>query len=638
MQVETIGASALRLDDRERQRKLLLLHIAAACPYDAGEISKRISRPEQTIHDELKNLMAEGVVHVFDGTLRTTAAARIIEETPASELREVHDQVLAELTSQQLVRSSTLVALVESGCVDEALLKLLVQHLRRSPHDAAAMSALAQVARARQHGDEELLLLRAKDAALHGLPEQVLAFTDPLLTHESAAVFRPAALLAAGAHLQGDRLERAEALYQHAGTEDAGDDAAWAVVATLGQGHLSQAKMWHSTLKAGSLTSQSAGLAELSEALLLSVHGNGEGALDLLARSVSTLSPLGAEVWLPETPASLAAMLAIGSGEPQTAQVFLERALKVNLGGSAGRRRHNLLLAWTLMAQGHISAAEKILSSDGPPDALYDRDRFLYWCLQAGLARRRTDITAMRQAWREMRGHTFGMNVTLYDILPLGEMMVTAARLRDFGRVEDLVRDAMGLLERLGNPAAWAAPLHWHGVQAAFQSEDTAALLPHANALVKASAVSPYAATLAQAGNTWLEMLRGETNFDSVAASAQALAVKGHVWDAARLAGQAALQHPERESALSMMQLARTIDKDHARKVQSAPQSSPLTTRELEVARLVLDGQGYRAIGEQLFISPKTVEHHVARIRGRLGATSRADLLEKLHDEISKLE
>ena len=46
----------------------------------------------------------------------------------------------------------------------------------------------------------------------------------------------------------------------------------------------------------------------------------------------------------------------------------------------------------------------------------------------------------------------------------------------------------------------------------------------------------------------------------------------------------------------------------------------------------VLEGHGYRAIGERLFISPKTVEHHVARIRSRLGATSRGELLERLHD------
>jgi DNA-binding CsgD family transcriptional regulator len=50
----------------------------------------------------------------------------------------------------------------------------------------------------------------------------------------------------------------------------------------------------------------------------------------------------------------------------------------------------------------------------------------------------------------------------------------------------------------------------------------------------------------------------------------------------------------------------------------------------VEVAQLVLEGRTYREIGAQLYLAPKTVEHHVARIRGKLGATSRADLVAAL--------
>jgi len=48
------------------------------------------------------------------------------------------------------------------------------------------------------------------------------------------------------------------------------------------------------------------------------------------------------------------------------------------------------------------------------------------------------------------------------------------------------------------------------------------------------------------------------------------------------------------------------------------------------VAELLLQGLPYRDIGAQLFISTKTVEHHVARIRRRLGAASRSELLSML--------
>lgn len=60
------------------------------------------------------------------------------------------------------------------------------------------------------------------------------------------------------------------------------------------------------------------------------------------------------------------------------------------------------------------------------------------------------------------------------------------------------------------------------------------------------------------------------------------------------------------------------------------PNWARLSDREREVAELVLQGMPYRDIGSQLLISAKTVEHHVARIRRRLGAESRSELLSML--------
>ena len=57
-----------------------------------------------------------------------------------------------------------------------------------------------------------------------------------------------------------------------------------------------------------------------------------------------------------------------------------------------------------------------------------------------------------------------------------------------------------------------------------------------------------------------------------------------------------------------------------------------LSERELEVGRLILDGLTYRQIGESLYISAKTVENHVARMRRRLGAASRNELFDRLRD------
>jgi DNA-binding CsgD family transcriptional regulator len=59
---------------------------------------------------------------------------------------------------------------------------------------------------------------------------------------------------------------------------------------------------------------------------------------------------------------------------------------------------------------------------------------------------------------------------------------------------------------------------------------------------------------------------------------------------------------------------------------RSAPRiDGELTAREREVLALLGEGLSNRTIGDRLFISPKTAEHHVGRILGKLGLRSRAE-------------
>ena len=80
----------------------------------------------------------------------------------------------------------------------------------------------------------------------------------------------------------------------------------------------------------------------------------------------------------------------------------------------------------------------------------------------------------------------------------------------------------------------------------------------------------------------------------------------------------------------------RPAGRDTSRPTPPAVGTGTLSDREREVARLVVAGQTYREIGGRLYISAKTVEHHVSRMRQRLGAGTRSDLLARLRAELAE--
>ena len=60
---------------------------------------------------------------------------------------------------------------------------------------------------------------------------------------------------------------------------------------------------------------------------------------------------------------------------------------------------------------------------------------------------------------------------------------------------------------------------------------------------------------------------------------------------------------------------------------QPAGAPDDLSERELEVLRLIALGHTNAEIGEQLFLSVRTVETHRAHVQQKLGRTTRAELV-----------
>jgi DNA-binding NarL/FixJ family response regulator len=111
---------------------------------------------------------------------------------------------------------------------------------------------------------------------------------------------------------------------------------------------------------------------------------------------------------------------------------------------------------------------------------------------------------------------------------------------------------------------------------------------------------------------------------DAVAAGAIGYLVKSTSRDELR----AALQSAADGEPVFSQTLAALVLGEFRKMAGAAPAGSQtLSEREREVLQLVARGHAYRAIGEQLFISPRTVENHVRNILGKLHLSRRDELI-----------
>lgn len=562
---------------------------------------------------------------------------------------------------------NTAAALVAAG--DEALGSV--------PELAAELYTAAEQAGA---AARPLLVRRADAAARGGRFDAALRLADEAVRDEHGAQRARALDITAAVLAHRGLLSRAAEL-SAAASAGAGRRPMHAVPALVGIGAVAEAQ--HAVAGAEQCPDGAVSLLDGVEALVArgvldTLDGSPVTALSRLTRAATLLESAGSTPLLPETPAALAGLVAVHAGEFAAAESVLRRAVSARLGGPAAVARHMLLLAFLAAVRGHVTEAHALLdrvdAADAPTAAaaarraLEPRDELFAAAARVGVARREGDLAALRSGWSRAREALIRHPVDLYMLLPLGELGVAAARLREQWWIDPHLRQAEALLDRLGRPVLWRVPLHWYGVHAAIAAESPDEARRHASALAEAATEGPYPAVLAAAAACWLRVLAGTADVEVVVATARRLGAAGLGAEGARLAGQAAIRATDRRDMTVLLECARTVQPDTATRPDTppvatagVPQRAPelgsdgagptraapaaaspsgawtgaepsarLSDRELEIARLVLTGRNYKAIGAQLFISPKTVEHHVARMRRRLGATSRQELFEHL--------
>ncbi|MCU1437274.1 MAG: hypothetical protein JWP66_361, partial [Naasia sp.] len=445
--------------------------------------------------------------------------------------------------------------------------------------------------------------------------------------------------------------------YRWRGPDTVGASAPLAALALYGVGDRFAAdEMLAAAGGHGAPTLASTAVWMMAEGVRDSLGAAAPRALPTLVRASDLFTSSGLTLPLPVAPAVLAATLALGAGELRTAESLLDAALAGEQGGLPARPGLLLARAWAAMQADRPDTARAAAEEARQSGPLQPREQMLRLALEVAIARRGDDAAGLLRAWQAARQEVLYVGVDLYSLLPFAELAVAGARLRDSVHVDFQTEAAFALLAKLGDPPLWAAPLHWAAVQAAILSKQPGRLGPQVAALTAGAPTSRLSSVLAGAGRAWVSVLRGGFEAAAVEVAARSLVGVGLPWDGSRLAGHAAAHAEDRRDMSRLLACARDLhaapappaaSRNHPASPQpdaAARSSSPasvavraadgrgelLSARERDVARLVLEGKNYKEIGEVIFISPRTVEHHVSRIRQRLSAQSRSDLLTQL--------
>lgn len=445
---------------------------------------------------------------------------------------------------------------------------------------------------------------------------------DRVLADGSDVDCRAASVAAAAAAADGALLEAAARWRSVAAVLDDGAGA-WA----RGRGALAAAL-------AGDVEAASADLADARDrlpdpaprgltVLLAGVEATLEALAGGMSRAAGRLAGLAAAT-VPADPLSverwddLAVTVAVVGGGDRVARAMLAAHDRPT-------PRRLLLTAWLDLRAGRLAQARAGLAAAAGTPVLR-RDAVLAAAVTVGLARRTGDVAALATAWHRVAPVVVGADVEPLLLDLWGELAAAAARVSQ-GDGEALAEAIATAVARAGAPT-WAAALEqWWRLERAVAADEPGAAVAAAEALGALPGHGPSDA-LAAAARAWVAVLDGEVDPAAVTSAARLLAEGGRSRDASALCLAAAGRATAPAAAREL--LARSRDLAGEGRGAEPAAAGGLSAREREVGALVLDGLTQKEIGARLFISPKTVEQHVARLRQKLEATNRAQLVAAL--------
>jgi DNA-binding NarL/FixJ family response regulator len=363
------------------------------------------------------------------------------------------------------------------------------------------------------------------------------------------------------------------------------------------------------------------------------------GALDRASRHLGGLAavtvpadPMAAERWN-----ELAVTVTAAGGDLDAARAVLRGA--AGRGPEPVRPRARLLGAWLDLRAGHLADARTGIATAAASPVLR-RDALLAAAVAVGLARRSGDPHAVATTWHRVAPVLAGVDVEPLLLDVWGELSVAAEQVSPADR--DVVVDAMrAAVVRAGAPWWAVGAEQWWRLERAVAAA-TAGPAGTAGAAVTAADAADRLTALAvahprlqdraQAAVAWAAVLAGRVCTATVSAAAARLAAAGLRVEAAALCRAAAEHTTDPAAARRLLGAGRGMRTASGAPGRAAP--GGLSGREREVGALVVDGLTHKEIGARLYISPKTVEQHVARLRQKLAASNRATLVAALRPHL----
>jgi DNA-binding CsgD family transcriptional regulator len=307
----------------------------------------------------------------------------------------------------------------------------------------------------------------------------------------------------------------------------------------------------------------------------------------------------------------------------------LDAARAVLRGATAPTGRGRLLAAWLALRTGHLAEARERLAA-GPP-VLLRRDALLGAAVGVGLTRRGGAAAGLAAAWHRAAPVLAGADVEPLLLDVWGELSVAAEQVSPADR--DVVVDAMrAAVDRAGSPWWAVAAEQWWRLERAVVVGDAPTAADAAARLGASASTHPRLRARADAAAAWAGVLTGRVCPVTVDAASAGLGASGLRFEAAALCRAAADRTTDPAAARRLLGAGRGLRTASAAPGRGRP--GGLSDREREVGALVVDGLTHKEIGARLYISPKTVEQHVARLRQKLAASTRATLVAALRPHL----